>query len=62
MTKDTDSKAEQSDIKGRLAKMSLAALGIVFGYISTGPIYAIRECFHSEDGIRPRAMSPACLP
>jgi K+ transporter len=41
MTKDTDSKAEQSDIKGRLAKMSLTELGIVFGYISTSPIYAI---------------------
>lgn len=33
--------------------MSLAALGIVFGDISTSPIYAIRECFHGEYGIAP---------
>ena len=37
----------------RLYKMSLAALGIVFGDISTSPIYAIRECFHGEYGIAP---------
>ena len=37
--------------KNRLARLSLAALGVVFGGISTGPIYAIRECFHGEYGI-----------
>jgi KUP system potassium uptake protein len=35
----------------RLAKLSLAALGIVFGDIGTSPIYAIRECFHGDYGI-----------
>ena len=37
--------------KSRLARLSLAALGVVFGDISTSPIYAIRECFHGEYGI-----------
>ena len=31
--------------------MSLAALGVVFGDISTSPLYAVRECFHGEYGI-----------
>jgi KUP system potassium uptake protein len=38
-------------INGRLARLSLAALGVVFGDIGTSPIYAIRECFHGEYGI-----------
>jgi KUP system potassium uptake protein len=37
--------------KSRLARLSLAALGVVFGDICTSPIYAIRECFHGEYGI-----------
>ena len=35
----------------KLATISLAALGIVFGDIGTSPLYAIRECFHGEYGI-----------
>ena len=38
-------------INRNLAKLSLVALGVVFGDIATGPIYAIRECFHGEYGI-----------
>jgi KUP system potassium uptake protein len=38
-------------INGQLARLSLTALGVVFGDISTSPIYAIRECFHGEYGI-----------
>jgi KUP system potassium uptake protein len=38
-------------INGRLARLSLLALGVVFGDIGTSPIYAIRECFHGEYGI-----------
>ena len=34
-----------------LAKLSLAALGVVYGDIGTSPLYAIRECFHGEYGI-----------
>ena len=40
----------------RLAGLSLTALGVVFGDIATSPLYAIRQCFHSEYGI---AASPA---
>ncbi len=35
----------------KLAALSLAALGVVFGDIGTSPLYAIRECFHGEYGI-----------
>ena len=35
----------------RLAVLSLAALGVVFGDIGTSPLYALRECFHGEYGI-----------
>jgi len=37
----------------RLALLSLAALGVVYGDIGTSPLYAIRECFHGEYGIDP---------
>jgi KUP system potassium uptake protein len=50
----TGSNAEgQPAEKGRhrLAGLTLAALGICFGDIGTSPLYAIRECFHSEYGI-----------
>ena len=32
---------------------SLAAMGVVYGDIGTGPPYAIRDCFHGEYGIAP---------
>jgi len=32
----------------RLAILSLAALGVVYGDIGTSPLYAVRECFHGE--------------
>ena len=31
----------------------LAALGIVFGDIGTSPLYALKECIHSEHGVPP---------
>lgn len=46
-----NSQGAQPKQKSRLARLSLAALGVVFGDISTSPIYAIRECFHGEYGI-----------
>ena len=45
------SQGTQPEQKSRLARLSLAALGVVFGDISTSPIYAIRECFHGQYGI-----------
>jgi len=38
----------------KLATLSLAALGVVYGDIGTSPLYAIRECFHGAYGIEPR--------
>ena len=35
----------------RLAILSLAALGVVYGDIGTSPLYAIRECFHGTYAI-----------
>lgn len=36
---------------GHLARLSLTALGVVFGDIATSPLYAVRECFHGEYAI-----------
>src|SRR5271166_4718577 len=30
---------------GRIASIAVAALGVVFGYIGTSPLYAISACF-----------------
>jgi KUP system potassium uptake protein len=43
--------APEKETRRRLAKLSLAALGVVFGDIGTSPLYAIRECFHGDYGI-----------
>ncbi|HTH45966.1 MAG TPA: KUP/HAK/KT family potassium transporter, partial [Candidatus Limnocylindria bacterium] len=37
----------------RLAGLSLAALGVVYGDIGTSPLYALRECFHGGHGVLP---------
>ena len=34
-----------------LAKLSLGALGVVYGDIGTSPLYAVKECFGSEYGL-----------
>ncbi len=34
-----------------LVKLSLAALGVVYGDIGTSPLYAIRECFHGSHAL-----------
>ncbi len=36
-----------------LAKLSLGALGVVYGDIGTSPLYAIKECFHTSHGVAP---------
>jgi KUP system potassium uptake protein len=33
------------DSKAQLIRLSLAALGVVYGDIGTSPLYALRECF-----------------
>jgi len=48
------SQQSKEEAHGRyLAALSLTALGIVFGDIGTSPIYALRESFHSANGIDP---------
>lgn len=37
--------------KGNLWKMSLAALGVVYGDIGTSPLYAFKECFAPHFGL-----------
>src|SRR5256885_89224 len=34
-----------------LARLSLLALGVVYGDIGTSPLYALREAFHGQHGI-----------
>lgn len=48
----TDTHTPHKDLGNpQLARLSLAALGVVFGDIATSPLYALRECFHGEYGI-----------
>jgi KUP system potassium uptake protein len=37
----------------RLAVLAFTALGVVYGDIGTSPLYAFREAFHPEHGVRP---------
>jgi KUP system potassium uptake protein len=39
----------------RLATLSLAALGVVYGDIGTSPLYAFRECLNEHSGAPPSA-------
>ncbi|MCK6528102.1 potassium transporter Kup [Myxococcota bacterium] len=41
----------------RLALLSLAALGVVYGDIGTSPLYAMREAFLAEHGVAPTAAN-----
>ncbi len=34
-----------------MAKLAIAALGVVFGDIGTSPLYSMRECFHGAAGM-----------
>lgn len=36
-----------------LARLSLGALGVVYGDIGTSPLYAIKECFAASHGVAP---------
>src|SRR5712672_4831520 len=43
---------ENKPATGRyLAILSLSALGVVYGDIGTSPLYALRECFHTQHGV-----------
>src|SRR5262245_48142186 len=47
--------AHQVPTGGRLAALCLTALGVVYGDIGTSPLYAFREAFNPEYGLRPTA-------
>src|SRR6187455_2662422 len=47
--------APRSD-RGYVWKLSIAAIGVVYGDIGTSPLYALRECFHGAHGM---AVTPA---
>ena len=36
---------------GRLAPLTLTAIGIVYGDIGTSPLYTIRECFYGSHAV-----------
>ena len=38
-----------------LRRLTLAAIGVVYGDIGTSPLYAIRECFHGIHGVSPNS-------
>jgi KUP system potassium uptake protein len=37
----------------RLARLTLAALGVVYGDIGTSPLYTVKECFSEYTGLKP---------
>jgi KUP system potassium uptake protein len=45
--------APKADTFKDLAKLSLGALGVVYGDIGTSPLYSMKECFKPEHGIEP---------
>jgi KUP system potassium uptake protein len=42
--------AAAQDTSG-LGRLTLGALGVVYGDIGTSPLYALRECFHGQHGV-----------
>ncbi|MDI3261180.1 MAG: KUP/HAK/KT family potassium transporter, partial [Sinobacteraceae bacterium] len=53
MAKVSDSRNGDDESGSRLPKLTLAALGVVFGDIGTSPIYALRECFYGANPVPP---------
>src|SRR5438132_13312552 len=39
--------------RSRTARLTLVALGVVFGDIGTSPLYTIKECFSEFTGLKP---------
>lgn len=49
--------AETNPRGRRLAVLTLAALGVVYGDIGTSPLYTIRETFHADYGLTPNVAN-----
>ena len=45
--------ADPAAERRHLIRLSVAALGVVFGDIGTSPLYALRECMHGPHGVEP---------
>ncbi len=45
--------AKKVQTRSDLAKLSLGALGVVYGDIGTSPLYALKECLSGEHGVAP---------
>lgn len=54
---ETPSHPEAHPTGNRLAKLTMLAIGVVYGDIGTSPLYAIRECFKEEHGLVPNAAN-----
>ncbi|MCC9606109.1 potassium transporter Kup [Blastopirellula sp. JC732] len=48
---DEQASTDKDEHKGSWAKLSLVALGVVYGDIGTSPLYAMRECFQAEHAV-----------
>jgi len=42
-----------ADARSRFVRLTLGAIGVVYGDIGTSPLYAVRECFSVHSGIMP---------
>jgi KUP system potassium uptake protein len=51
LTEEEEFGENQPDSSAGLARLSVAALGVVFGDIGTSPVYTFRECFNPERGL-----------
>jgi KUP system potassium uptake protein len=49
--------AEANPTGKRLAGLTLAALGVVYGDIGTSPLYSIKECFKASYGLAPTPVN-----
>lgn len=51
------SDSQDSKSKANLAKLTLGAIGVVYGDIGTSPLYAMRECFHGPHAIQLNSLN-----
>jgi KUP system potassium uptake protein len=49
----TPDPASSTDARSRFFRLTLGAIGVVYGDIGTSPLYAVRECFSTHSGIMP---------
>src|SRR4051812_21908035 len=52
-TSQVSTESQSAPGRNRVAKLTLLAIGVVYGDIGTSPLYAIKECFKLEHGLVP---------